>query len=63
MGQAAVRSKGVVLLLLIYSLMCFPLFVGVLRLYLFCYALLWEFHVCICFVMHYFMSILFLQSS
>ena len=32
---------GVVLLLLIYCLMYFPLFVGVLCLYLFCYALLY----------------------
>ena len=37
---AAVRSKVVVLLLLIYCLMYFPLYVGVLCLYLFCYALL-----------------------
>ena len=37
---AAVRSKVVVLLLLIYCLMHFPLFVGVLCLSLFCYALL-----------------------
>ena len=37
---AAVGSKAVVLLLLIYCLMYFPLFVGVLCLYLFCYALL-----------------------
>ena len=37
---AAVRSKAVVLLLLIYCLVYFPLFVGVLRLFLFCYALL-----------------------
>ena len=37
---AAVHSKAVVLLLLIYCLMYFPLFVGVLRLSLFCYALL-----------------------
>ena len=36
----AVRSKAVVLLLLIYCLMCFSLFVVVLCLYLFCYALL-----------------------
>ena len=40
MAWAAVRSKAVVLLLLIYCLMYFPLFVGVLCLYLFCYALL-----------------------
>ena len=33
-------SKAVVLLLLIYCLMYFPLFVGVLCLCLFCYALL-----------------------
>ena len=39
-AQAAVRSKGVVLLLLIYRLMCFLLFVGALCLSLFCYALL-----------------------
>ena len=37
---AAVPSKAVVLLLLIYCLMYFPLFVGVLCLSLFCYALL-----------------------
>ena len=37
---ASVRSKAVVLLLLIYCLMCFPLFVGVLCLSLFGYALL-----------------------
>ena len=37
---AAVCSKVVVLLLLIYCLMYFPLFVGVLCLPLFCYALL-----------------------
>ena len=36
----AVSSKVVVLLLLIYCLMYFPLFVGVLCLSLFCYALL-----------------------
>ena len=35
----AVRSKVVVLLMLIYCLMYFPLFVGVLCLSLFCYAL------------------------
>ena len=46
---AAVPSKAVVLLLLIYCLMYFPLFVGVLCL--------------ICFVMHCFVSILVLQSS
>ena len=41
MTKAAVRSKAVVPLLLIYCLMYFPLFVGViLRFYLFCYALL-----------------------
>ena len=40
MAKAAVRSKVVVLLLLIYCLMYFPLFVGVLCLSLFCYALL-----------------------
>ena len=40
MAKAAVRSKAEVLLLSIYCLMYFPLFVGVLRLYLFCYALL-----------------------
>ena len=39
-AQAAVRSKTVVLLLFIYCLMYFPLFVVVLCLYLFCYALL-----------------------
>ena len=37
---AAVRSKAMVLLLLIYCLMYIPLFVGVLSLSLFCYALL-----------------------
>ena len=36
---AAVPSKAVVLLLLIYCFMYFPLIVGVLCLYLFCYAL------------------------
>ena len=39
-AKAAVRSKAVVLLLLIYCLMYFPLFVGVLCLPLLCYALL-----------------------
>ena len=39
-AKAAVRSKAVVLLLLIYCLMYFPLFVGALCLSLFCYALL-----------------------
>ena len=37
---AADHSKVVVLLLLIYCLIYFPLFVGVLCLSLFCYALL-----------------------
>ena len=41
MACAAVRSKATVLLLLNYCLMYFPLFVGVLCLSLFCYALLW----------------------
>ena len=36
--MAAVCSKAVVLLLLIYCIMYFPLFVGVLCLSLFCYA-------------------------
>ena len=36
----AVRYKAVVLLLVIYCLMYFPIFVGGLCLYLFCYALL-----------------------
>ena len=40
MALAAVRFKAVVLLLLVYHLMYFPLFVGVLCLSLFCYALL-----------------------
>ena len=40
MAKAAVRTKAVVLLLFIYCLMYFPLFVGVLCLSLFCYALL-----------------------
>ena len=40
MAQAVVRSKAVVLLLLIYCLMYVPLFVGALCLSLFCYALL-----------------------
>ena len=40
MAQAAVRYKAMVLLLLIYCLMYFLLFVGVLCLSLFCYALL-----------------------
>ena len=40
MAWTAVRSKVVVfLLLLIYYLMCFPLFAGALCLSLFCYAL------------------------
>ena len=39
MAKAAVRSKAVVLLLLSFCLMYFPLFVGVL-LALFCYVLL-----------------------
>ena len=40
MAQAVVRSKAVVLLMVfIYCLMYFPLFVGVLCLSLFCYAL------------------------
>ena len=39
-NQKAVLSKAAVLLLLIYCLMYFPLFVRVLCLYLFCYALL-----------------------
>ena len=39
MAQAAVRSKAMVLLLLIYRLMFFPLFVGVLFVSLFCSAL------------------------
>ena len=40
MAYAAVRSKAVVLSLLIYCLMYFPLLEGVLCLSLFCYALL-----------------------
>ena len=40
MAQAAVCSKAAVLLLLIYCLMYFPLFVDVLCLSLFCYALI-----------------------
>ena len=40
MAEAAARSKAVVLLLLIHCLMHLPLFVGVLCLSLFCYALL-----------------------
>ena len=40
MAKAAVCSKDVVLLLFIYCLMHFPLFVGLLCLPLFCYALL-----------------------
>ena len=39
-AEAAVLSKTVVLLLLIFCLMYFPLFVGVLCLSLYCYALL-----------------------
>ena len=35
-AKPAVRSKAVVLLLLIRCLVCFPLVVGVLCLYLFC---------------------------
>ena len=38
--KVAVCSKAMVLLLLIYCLMYFPLFAGVLCLSLFCYALL-----------------------
>ena len=41
LAKAAVRSKAVVLLLLIYCLMYFPLFVGALCLSLICYALLY----------------------
>ena len=40
MAKAVVRYKAVVLLLLIYCLMYFSSFVGVLCLSLFCYALL-----------------------
>ena len=40
MAKAAVRSKAVVLWLLIRCLVCFPLVVGVLCLSLFCCALL-----------------------
>ena len=40
MAEAAVRSKAVVLMLLIYCLMYFPLFVEIMCLSLFCYALL-----------------------
>ena len=40
MAYAGVRSKMAVLLLLIYCLMNFPLFVGVLCLFLLCQALL-----------------------
>ena len=40
MAWVANRSREVVLLLLIYCLMYFPLIVGVLCLSLFCYALL-----------------------
>ena len=40
MAWTAVHPKVVVLLLLIYCLIYFPLFVGVLCLSLFCYALL-----------------------
>ena len=39
-AEAPVRSKVVVLLLLICCLVCFPLVVGILRLSLFCCALL-----------------------
>ena len=48
MTLAAVRSKGVVLLLLIFCLLLLPLFKSVIVL---------------CFVVRYFMSILVLQSS
>ena len=51
-AEAAVRSKAVVLLLLIRCLVCFPLVVGVLCLSLFCCTLL-----CV------FVSFLVLQSS
>ena len=40
MAYVAIRSKAVVLLLSIYCLMDFQLFVGILCLSLFCYALL-----------------------
>ena len=40
MAWVVVRSKAVVLLFLIYCLIYFPLFAGVLCLSLFCYALL-----------------------
>ena len=43
MAYTAVCSKAMVLLLLlllIYCLTCYPLFVGILCLYLFCYVLL-----------------------
>ena len=40
MASAAASSKVVVLLLLIYCLLYFPLFVDILCLHLFCYALL-----------------------
>ena len=43
-AYAAIRSKAVVLLLLICYLVCFPLVVGVLCLSLFCYALLCVFN-------------------
>ena len=49
-GLGCRSSKVVVLLLYIYCLMYFPLFVG-------------EFRVCLCFVMHYFVSIIVLPLS
>ena len=48
MPKAAVRSKAVVLLLLTFCLLLLPL---------------WESVIVLCFVVHYFMSILVLQSS
>ena len=47
-AKAAVRSKAVVLLLLTFCLLLLPL---------------WESVIVLCFVVHYFMSILVLQSS
>ena len=48
MALAAVRSKAVVLLLLTFCLLLLPL---------------WESVIVLCFVVHYFMSTLVLQSS
>ena len=45
-AKAAVRSKAVVLIVLFYCLLLFPLFVRILCLVLFCYLVL-----CVCLVL------------